>query len=90
MYALAESVWVAFVGYGLCGVGGVFCSVTIHTYMGEMGDVMDEMRKKRGKKPRKYLIYSIYSFTVTGGFIFPYGEICTKFSLFYIPLLFQV
>ena len=72
MYALAGSVWMAFVGYGLTGAGVSFSTITIHTYMGEMGDVMDEIRKKQGKKPRKFLLYNIYSFTMSGGFVLPF------------------
>ncbi|CAI8042426.1 hypothetical protein GBAR_LOCUS23563 [Geodia barretti] len=73
VYALARSVWMAFVGYGVSGAGGALCTITIHTYMGEMGDVMDDIRKKQGKKPRKFLLYNIYSFTLTGAFIFPFS-----------------
>jgi MFS family permease len=72
VYALARSVWMAFVGYGLTGAGVSFGTITIHTYMGEMGDIMDEIRKKQGKKPRKFLLYNIYSFTLTGGFVLPF------------------
>jgi MFS family permease len=72
VYALAGSVWMAFVGYGLTGAGVSFSTITIHTYMGEMGDVMDEIRKKQGKKPRKFLLYNIYSFTMSGGFVLPF------------------
>ena len=72
VYALARSVWMAFVGYGLTGAGVSFGTITIHTYMGEMGDIMDDIRKKQGKKPRKFLLYNIYSFTMTGGFVLPF------------------
>ena len=74
IYAMAESVWAAFLGYGICGAGGAFCSITIHTYVGEMGDVMDEIRRKRGKKPRKFLLYNIYSFILTAAFVVPFGR----------------
>lgn len=81
VYALAESVWVVFVGYGITGAGVAFGVVTVHTYIGEMGDMMDEIRKKRGQKPRKFLLYIIYSFTMTGGFILPFCKIIVLFSL---------
>ena len=74
VYALARSVWMAFVGYGLTGAGVPFCTITIHTYMGEMGDVMDEIRQKQGKKSRKFLLYNIYSITMIGGFVLPFRK----------------
>ena len=79
VYALAESVWVAFIGYGLTGAGVSFSSITIHTYLGQMGDVMDDIRKKQGKKPRKFLMYNIYSFIMTGGIILPFCKISYLF-----------
>ena len=74
LYGLARSVWMAFVGFGLFGMGAALCSVMIHTYMGEVGTVMDEIRKKQGKKPRKFVLYIIYSFPLNGGFILPFGK----------------
>jgi MFS family permease len=69
VYGLARSLWVAFVGFGLFGMGSALASVTVHTYMGEMGTVMDDIRKKQGKKPRKYILYVAFSFVVNGGFL---------------------
>jgi MFS family permease len=71
VYALAESVWMAFPGFGL-GAGASLCSITVHTYIGEMGDVLDEIRKKQGKGPRKFVLYIAYSFMLNGGFILPF------------------
>ena len=85
VYALARSVWMAFVGYGLTGAGVSFGTITIHTYMGEMGDIMDEIRKKQGKKPRKFLLYNIYSFTLTGAFMFPFCK-----NTLFLPLLLEM
>ena len=75
VYGLARSLWVAFVGFGLFGMGSALAAVTVHTYMGEMGTVMDEIRKKQGKKPRKYILYIAFSFVVNGGFLPALGEL---------------
>ena len=74
MYALARSVWMAFIGFGLFGTAVAFSAVTIHTYMGEMGTIMDDIRKKQGKKERKHLIYVVFSFVLNGGYLFPLGK----------------
>ena len=58
VYALAGSVVMAFLGYGLFGMAALLGSVTVHTYISEMGTVMDKIRKKHGKKPTK--LYSLY------------------------------
>ncbi|CAI8058537.1 hypothetical protein GBAR_LOCUS31827 [Geodia barretti] len=72
MYALAEHVWVAFLGRGLMGAGVQFGAATIHTYIGEMGTMMDDIRQKLERKPRKLILYIIYSFVLNGGFVVPY------------------
>ena len=73
MYALANKVWVAFVGRALMGAGIAFGAATIHTYMGEMGTMMDNIREKNRKKPRKFMLYIAFSFLLNGGFTLPYG-----------------
>ena len=72
-YALAQHVWVAFLGRGLMGAGVQFGASTIHAYMGEMGTIMDEIRQKMGRKPRKFILYIAYSFVLNGGFLVPFG-----------------
>ena len=81
MYALAESVWTVFVGFGLLGAGSCLNTITVLTYLGEMGDQMDEMRVKQGKNPLKFLLYFGYSVIITGGFIIPFGKHCFPASL---------
>jgi MFS family permease len=71
MYALANSVWIAFAGRGLMGVGIAFGASTIHAYLGEMGTVMDDIREKQGKSPRKFILYIAFSFTLNGGMVIP-------------------
>ena len=73
MYALAQHVWVAFLGRGLMGAGIQFGASTIHTYIGEMGTMMDDLRQKLGRKPRKFMLYIVYSFVLNGGFVVPFG-----------------
>ena len=73
VYALAQSVWVAFLGRGLMGAGVQFGASTIHTYIGEMGTVMDDIRQKQGKRQRKFILYIAYSFVLNGGFVVPFG-----------------
>ena len=75
-YALANSVWIAFVGRGLIGSGVSFGASTLHTYLGEMGTVMDDIREKQGKNPRKYVLYIALSFTINGGTVIPTSELC--------------
>lgn len=73
VYALAQNVWVAFVGRGLMGAGVQFGASTIHTYLGELGTIMDEIKEKRGEKPRKFILYIAFSFVLNGGFAVPYA-----------------
>ena len=75
-YALANSVWIAFVGRGLIGSGVSFGASALHTYLGEMGTVMDDIREKQGKRPRKFLLYIALSFTINGGIVIPTGKLC--------------
>ena len=74
LYALAQSVWVAFLGRGLTGAGIQFGAATLHTYLGEMGTVMDKIRERQGKKPRKFTLYITLSFALNAGFAVPYGK----------------
>lgn len=74
VYSMAWSLWMAFAGFGLFGMGSSLCSIMVHTYLGEMGTLMDDIRKKRGKKPRKYVLYIAFSFVVNGGFLFPLSK----------------
>ena len=74
MYALAQSVWIAFAGRALTGAGVSVGAAAIHTYLGEMGTVMDEIREKQGKRHKKYLLYIAFSFALNRGYILPYGE----------------
>ena len=81
VYSQARSLWTAFVGFGIIGMGSSLCPVTVNTYMGEMGTVMDKIRKKQGKKPRKYFLYIVFSFVLNGGYLPPLGEfICVTAS----------
>ena len=73
MYALANKIWMVFLGLGARGTGAAFCSAIIHTYIGELGTQMDEIRKKQHKKPRKVFLYIAYSFLLNGGFIISYS-----------------
>ena len=74
VYALADNVWMVFVGLGLIGAGIAFSAGTVHTYIGEMGTVMDDIRKKQGKKPRKFVLYLAYSFMLNGGVVIPFSK----------------
>ena len=74
MYALAESVWIAFAGRALMGAGISVGAASIHTYIGEMGTMMDNIRENQGKKPRKFLLYIAHSFALNGGIALPYSK----------------
>lgn len=72
VYALAGSVWMAFIGRALMGAGTQFCASSIHSYIGEMGTVMDDIRKRQGKKQLKFTLYIVLSFMLNGGLLIPY------------------
>lgn len=90
VYALAQNVWVAFVGRGLMGAGVQFGASTIHTYLGELGTIMDEIKEKRGEKPRKFILYIAFSFVLNGGFAVPYGNLICTYVLCHPPKLFYL
>jgi MFS family permease len=73
VYGLADVVWMVFLGLGLWGAGTAFCSVIIHTYMGEMGTKMDEIRMQQHKRPRKLIVYVAYAFLLNGGYFLSYA-----------------
>ena len=89
VYGLATTVWTAFLGFGLFGMGSALCATTVHTYMGEVGILMDERRKKQGKKPRKFVLYIIFSFILNGGFLIVYSKFNMYYSIIIITLPFQ-
>ena len=89
VYGLATTVWMAFLGFGLFGMGSALGATTVHTYMGEMGTVMDEIRKKQGKKPRKFVLYIIFSFILNGGFFIVYSKCILLSQCVFITLPFQ-
>ena len=74
LYAVAENVWIVFLGRGLMGGAASFCGTVVHMYMGEMGTIMDEVRVKQGKRPMKFAVYIAISFMLNGGYILPYGQ----------------
>ena len=84
MYALANSVWIAFAARGLMGAGVSFGASAIHAYLGEMGTVMDDIREKQGKRPRKFLLYIAFSFTLNGGMVVPTGELRSVCYQYYV------
>ena len=74
LYALAVSVWMAFLGRGVIGGAGSFGAAAVHMYMGEMGTVMDKAREKQRKRPIKFSVYIAYSFILNGGYFVAYGK----------------
>ena len=74
LYAVAENIWIVFLGRGLMGGAASFCAAVVHMYIGEMGTIMDEVREKQGKRPMKFAVYIAYSFILNGGFAVPYGK----------------
>lgn len=73
LYALADNVWMVFIGYGLFGAGST-SAAALHAYIGEMGSVMDTIRERQGKKKMKFAIYLAFSFLQNGGYLLSFGE----------------
>lgn len=73
LYALADNVWMVFIGYSLFGAGST-SAAAFHAYIGEMGSVMDAMRERQGKKKMKFVLYIALSFVQNGGFLMAFGE----------------
>lgn len=73
LYAVADNVWMVFIGFGLFGAGST-SAAALHAYIGEMGTVMDRIREKKGKKGMKFALYLAFSFVQNGAFLTSFGK----------------